>query len=141
MKYVSGSPVTPHARWVSLPGSRTWGNVSPNWVMKSRASSRASCASSPTNSTSPGGCAFQARSSTFASARHGSHQEAQKLSTSGVPRSSRRDTEPSAAARDQAPPAREPSASAESVKPGAGTASPRESASSIVELVALVVSP
>jgi hypothetical protein len=109
--------------------------------MKSRASSRASWASSPRNSTPSPECRFQVRSSSFASARQGSHQEAQKLSTSGVPRSSRSDTSPSAAAFDQAPPASRPSASLESVKPGAATASPRESASSIVELVAFEVSP
>ena len=63
------------------------------------------------------------------------------MSTSGVPRSSFSDTQPSAAALCHAAPASRPSASAASENPGAATASPRESASSMVESVALVVSP
>ena len=140
-KNVSGRPVTPQARDVALPGSRTWGKVSPNSAMKSRASSR-------------GVLGVEAEEQRVAAASRVQPAGALRLGTAGVApggpevedqRRAAQLVERDLAVGGRAPRRRAPDGAAvgepREVEAGGATASPRESASSIVRSVALVVSP
>src|SRR6266511_2642808 len=89
--YVVGSPASPY-RPASLPcGSRTFGKRQPNSRTNASASCFASWKSTPTNRARPRSSRSK-RASSGASFRQGTHQEAQKLMTTGFPRMSARRT-------------------------------------------------
>src|SRR3954452_1827819 len=86
MKNVSGSPVSPYTGEVTLWLSCTSGQASPYLRANRRASPLGSLTSPPSRTARPGQ-RLAAAASAGASCLHGKHHEAQKLSTTTLPRS------------------------------------------------------
>src|SRR5581483_8741261 len=92
MKTVSGTPVTPKFFEISPLASRTLGYGTWYLAMYARAASRPSRIAIPRKRTELPYC-FAVLANSGASSRHGSHHDAQKLSTTGFPRNDASETD------------------------------------------------
>ena len=92
IKNVSGTPVAPNRRATAPSGSRTAGNVKRYCVKNVRAGVTRSWVSTPTTMRPCGRNSRHTDSSCGASARHGMHHDAQKLSTTACPRNATSDS-------------------------------------------------